>query len=381
MSEQKLTFKRGKVSRNELELPTLHFVVMDQWTDVIGERALFAWLKMYTWCKRDEVTDKNQWDEARIPTSFNQIIKKLGVGRATFYQHILRPLWNVGLIDIEEYNLSENKGSKPMNVVVYKYPQNNKSLAHEPITEVRNYDLDYESKERTFAKKGGRRKVLDGGGTQPVQGGVPDENRGVYPTSTEGCTQIEPNNSLNSINNPLNSNNNDLNSSSNLFNGEQGGIETEGITQNEFSLDVVVESEKYTTTTEPDVKEIIQFWDKNNFGHSIHSKEQLLAYLDDNDFDEPKEMILRAMQLACDNRKQSFSYVKTILHDWINKGFKKVSDVDEHEAKRTLKVASIKGSSDLSYGSIPKEDMTEDELLYWEKRNNEVNASLPDFIT
>src|SRR5699024_4290729 len=80
MSSQELTFRRGKVSRNELELPTLHFVVMDQWVDVIGERALFAWLKMYTWCKRDEETDKNQWDEARIPTSFNQIIKRLGVG-------------------------------------------------------------------------------------------------------------------------------------------------------------------------------------------------------------------------------------------------------------------------------------------------------------
>src|SRR5699024_11024468 len=116
MSNQELTFRKGKVGRNELELPTLHFVVMDQWVDVIGERALFAWLKMYTWCKRDEETDKNQWDEARIPTSFNQIIKRLGVGRETFYKRILRPLWNVGLIDIEEYEDSDNKGSKPMNV-------------------------------------------------------------------------------------------------------------------------------------------------------------------------------------------------------------------------------------------------------------------------
>src|SRR5699024_5359266 len=161
---------------------------------------------------------------------------------------------------------------KPMNVVVYKYPQNNKTLAHEPITEVRNYDLDYKSKERTFAKKGGRRKVVDGGGTQPEQGGVPDENRGVYPTRTGRCTEIGPNNSINNINNPLNSNNNDLNSSSNLFNGEQGEIETVENTQNEFSPDAVVGTEKHTTTIDPDVIEIIRFWDDNNFGHSIHSK-------------------------------------------------------------------------------------------------------------
>jgi len=381
MSNQELTFRKGKVGRNELELPTLHFVVMDQWVDVIGERALFAWLKMYTWCKRDEETDKNQWDEARIPTSFNQIIKRLGVGRETFYKRILRPLWNVGLIDIEEYEDSDNKGSKPMNVVVYKYPQNNKSLEYEPIVEVRNYETDYESVERTFAKKGGRKKAEVEGCTEPVQGGVPNEYRGVYRTSTGGCTKRVHNNSLNNMNNSLNTINNNFNSSSNPFNMEQGEIKTEGSVQDGFDSVSVVDTEKHTTTIDFGVREIIQFWDENNFGHSIHSKEQLLAYLDDDDFDEPKEMILRAMQLACDNRKQSFSYVKTILHSWINKGFRTVSDVDEHETKRLLKVVPSKGSSDLSYGSIPKEDMTEDELLYWEKRNQEVNASLPDFVT
>lgn len=367
-----VTFRRGKVSRKELELPTLHFVVMDQWIDVIGERALFAWLKMYTWCKRDEDTDKNQWEEARIPTSFNQIIKRLGVGRTTFYKQILRPLWNVGLIDIEEYHNSENKGSKPMNVVVYKYPQNNKTLAHESIEEVRDYDKDYHSRERTFAKKGGRKKVQLLEGTQSVQGGVPNEYRGVYRDSTGGCTQLVPNNSLNSINNSFNINNNPLNSSNNFYINEK---EKE---------DFEKQSSTTTNTLEDtDTKEIIDFWVENGFGTSTYSQSALLAYLDDDDFDNPKAMIIFAMQLACDNKKQSFGYVRAILHNWITKGIRTLGEVKQHEQKRNYndQLAGKNNMDSVSYGSIPKEDISEEEQEYWDKRNEEANANMPDYIT
>src|SRR5699024_2591837 len=207
MSSQELTFRRGKVSRNELELTTLQFVVMGQWVDVIGERALFAWLKMYTWCKRDEDTERNQWEEARIPTSYNNIIKRLGVGRDTFYNRILKPLWNVGLIDIEVFEDSKVKGVKPMNIIVYKYPQNSKSLAHEELGVIRNYDKDYQSTSKTFDKKGGRRRVesFENEGGAKIEGGVVmNENGGWFSNRTGGGSEIEPNNSLNNINNSLN---------------------------------------------------------------------------------------------------------------------------------------------------------------------------------
>src|SRR5690625_1907787 len=89
-----LTFKKGELKREELELPTLHFVVVDQWIDVIGEKALLAWLRMYSWCDRSNSnnTEQNLWEEAKIPSSINKIIKKLGVGRDTFYNKILKPL-------------------------------------------------------------------------------------------------------------------------------------------------------------------------------------------------------------------------------------------------------------------------------------------------
>src|SRR5690625_1848539 len=222
-----IMFKRAKTPRNELELPTLHFVVMDQWVDVIGERALFAWLKMYTWCDRSEFDGENEanlWEQARIPTSFNKIIKKLKVGRSTFYEKILQPLWNVGLIDIEEYNESTNKGTKPMNVIVYSYPQNDKSLSYKPLTEVRDYNKDYHSKARMFAeRKQKNAKKSDGdeveeGDFNPrtdlVQGGIPGQDGGGYYYGTGGGTEIGHNNRIKSFNNNLNSINNNFNYSS-----------------------------------------------------------------------------------------------------------------------------------------------------------------------
>lgn len=244
---QNVSFKKGRIPRNELELPTLHFVVMDQWVDVIGEKALFSWLKMYTWCKRDEQdSEVNLWEQAKIPTSMNKIIKKLGVGRDTFYNKILKPLWNVGLIDIEEYQDSVNEGLKPMNVIVYKYPQNEKSLSHQPIKIIRDYNSDYHSEAKTFTKKGGRPKnknqgnesISDGDidealknldekqGSSETELGlfsnrtrvVPEQNYGMFSNGTMGSSQMEHNNIFNSINNSFNTFSNSLNNFNNLLN-------------------------------------------------------------------------------------------------------------------------------------------------------------------
>jgi hypothetical protein len=253
---QNVSFKKGKVPRSELELPTLHFVVMDQWVDVIGEKALFSWLKMYTWCKRDEQdSEVNLWEQAKIPTSMNKIIKKLGVGRDTFYNKILKPLWNVGLIDIEEYQHSENEGLKPMNVIVYKYPQNEKALSHKPIEIIRDYNSDYHSEAKTFTKKGGRPKGkskenesisnddidealknLEGKqGSSEIELGlfsnrtrvVPEQNYGLFSNRTMGSSQIEHNNSFNSLSNSLNKFYNLLNNLNNHYNSSSKDIESE----------------------------------------------------------------------------------------------------------------------------------------------------------
>jgi DnaD/phage-associated family protein len=63
-----------------------------------------------------------------------------------------------------------------------------------------------------------------------------------------------------------------------------------------------------------DVKEIIEFWDNNGFGFTnVNAKEQLLSWLDDSNFLNPKAVILKALNIACANNKRRLSYVVGIL--------------------------------------------------------------------
>jgi hypothetical protein len=51
-----------------------------------------------------------------------------------------------------------------------------------------------------------------------------------------------------------------------------------------------------------DVKEIVEFWDANGFGFTnVNAKQQLLSWLDDSSFLQPKGMIIKAMKIACAN--------------------------------------------------------------------------------
>ncbi|WHY03300.1 DnaD domain protein [Neobacillus sp. DY30] len=81
-----------------------------------------------------------------------------------------------------------------------------------------------------------------------------------------------------------------------------------------------------------DVQEIIEFWDGNGFGFSnVNGKEQLLSWLDDSDFLQPKEMIIKAMNIACANNKRRLSYVVGILKNWENESLLTVEDIDSYQ--------------------------------------------------
>ncbi|WHY65028.1 DnaD domain protein [Neobacillus sp. SuZ13] len=78
-----------------------------------------------------------------------------------------------------------------------------------------------------------------------------------------------------------------------------------------------------------DVKEIVEFWDNNGFGFSnVNAKQQLLSWLDDSIFLQPKEVILKAMNIASANNKRSLSYVVGILKNWNNDSLKTVEEID-----------------------------------------------------
>jgi DnaD/phage-associated family protein len=80
------------------------------------------------------------------------------------------------------------------------------------------------------------------------------------------------------------------------------------------------------------VKEIIEFWDDNGFGLSnLNAKQQLLAWLDDSTFIQPKLVILKAMNIACANNKRKLSYIIGILKNWENESLLTLEEIDAYQ--------------------------------------------------
>jgi DnaD/phage-associated family protein len=80
------------------------------------------------------------------------------------------------------------------------------------------------------------------------------------------------------------------------------------------------------------VKEIIEFWDDNGFGYSnLNAKQQLLAWLDDSNFLQPKQVIIKAMNIACANNKRKLSYIIGILKNWENQSLLTVEEIDAYQ--------------------------------------------------
>lgn len=204
-----VTFQKAKKkTRNELQLPILHFVCMDDWIEKLGDKAFTAWLKFYTWCNREEDANGNRPEDDVIPSSLTKVQKRLGVGKDTFYNKILKPLWNHGLIDVFEYKTENWKGQGNVNIIVYEYPQNEHALSTKPLEKIRDYDTDYTSQAKTFAKLGGRpKKDASVPRSEIEQGDGSQTEQGVFSNGTGPRSKIEPNNVSNNLSNVSKSNN------------------------------------------------------------------------------------------------------------------------------------------------------------------------------
>ncbi|MFC0273444.1 DnaD domain protein [Metabacillus herbersteinensis] len=86
------------------------------------------------------------------------------------------------------------------------------------------------------------------------------------------------------------------------------------------------------------VKEIVEFWDNNGFGFSnVNGKQQLLSWLDDSSFLQPKDVLLKAMTIACANNKRKLNYVVGILKNWENESLLTVEEIDfYHENQKAV---------------------------------------------
>ncbi|MFL6517919.1 MAG: DnaD domain protein, partial [Bacillus sp. (in: firmicutes)] len=100
-----------------------------------------------------------------------------------------------------------------------------------------------------------------------------------------------------------------------------------------------------------DVKEIIEFWDNNGFGFSnVNGKQQLLAWLDDSRFLQPKAVILKAMNIACANNKRRLTYVVAILKNWENESLLSVEEIDSHDESQKPVLKNKKSTDSFSRG-------------------------------
>lgn len=147
-----LKVRLGKQKIDEIQLPNLYFVSVNQWLEVIEDIAFMSWLKMFTWTKQEDVFyPKEEYDsQDSVSYSMSAIAKKLGVANETLQNKILIPLWNVGLIDIIERNNKEKIGSKHLTIIVYKYPKNEIERSFKQLEVIRDYKSDYTQNARVF---------------------------------------------------------------------------------------------------------------------------------------------------------------------------------------------------------------------------------------
>jgi DnaD/phage-associated family protein len=99
------------------------------------------------------------------------------------------------------------------------------------------------------------------------------------------------------------------------------------------------------------VKEIIEFWDNNGFGYSnLNAKQQLLSWLDDSNFLKPKQVILKAMNIACANNKRKLSYIIGILKNWENESLLSVEEIDAYQENSKMVQKHKQSTQSISNG-------------------------------
>lgn len=144
------TLELGKTPREALRLPQLHFIVMDDWLDKLGEKSFCLWLKLLT--KVDRTDDRKN----TVKYSQKALAESLGMAKSTMLR-LLKPLYEYGLIEYTQYTFDTNKHSAE-NIVIFEMPQNNPALQFAPLQKCRSWEQRTEEK-FNYSKRGGRPKA------------------------------------------------------------------------------------------------------------------------------------------------------------------------------------------------------------------------------
>lgn len=100
------------------------------------------------------------------------------------------------------------------------------------------------------------------------------------------------------------------------------------------------------------VRQIIHFWDNNGFGlNNMSSKHQLLSWLDNSPFKEPKEIVIKALEIACARNKRTLSYVEGIIKNWMNRSLLTIEEIEQDNLKNKQVVnGGPKTNDEYNYG-------------------------------
>lgn len=152
-----LKLTQGKINREDL-FTIIYYATVDpflkgNWASVLGEKTFVNWLRLLTLVDRSDAAPVKYGNDMTVPRSLESLAKVLGMSKPTLYKQVIKPLWNHGLIDLEEWHEQKKIGTKALNIIVYLYPQNNPNLKGQPLERVRDYDKDYHSQAKVYAQK------------------------------------------------------------------------------------------------------------------------------------------------------------------------------------------------------------------------------------
>lgn len=153
------------VSPNEInvtEIYGMHVLpgIENSWLTTIGEKGFIGWLQLLSMTLLQENLAKDG-ASVEYPTK-KEILQKLGVSEKTFNRNILRPLFEVGLLDVfedDQKNKLRKRGVPTSRIVVYRYPFNKRENLFKPLQIVRSFDTDYNSKAKLLGILGQKIKI------------------------------------------------------------------------------------------------------------------------------------------------------------------------------------------------------------------------------
>ena len=106
---------------------SLHPTALNDWLPKLGDKAFLAWLQLQSW--KIEHTSPDHPHLLRL--SLNKIIKKLQVGKTTFYEKIIPPLLRYGFIQIR----TSPEDEREHHLLIFASPQNHPEKATLPLHE------------------------------------------------------------------------------------------------------------------------------------------------------------------------------------------------------------------------------------------------------